>query len=328
MEPHFDTQPPQPPVADSFEDWSDLSEELDMEKQEKKTETPEQKQAMLDLAANKIAQQESLGRINAAEAHIQDALIIEGGSFFLQESLNLSESSVLEVAEIDPGLRAVNEIHVLTLSGEKGSCLAAYKPEEGEQARFDPNNREPRAKKEWLGFVMDRVLSVDRSPAAVVRTHEMSRGVGSVTEWREGTNTAMLKDWATQVDPNELRRVADYHYLIGETDGRNGQFILEPDGRLTTIDRGESFMVGEGAPFFSEAITASLDQGLGASPEVLAAAQRFAASEILQESVREGFVAVFGEEDGQERYQAFFARIDAYTEQGQIPKNISLVRHP
>ncbi len=228
--------------------------------------------------------------------------------------------------DLGPGLRAVNEIHIVTLMGKDGPSIAAYKPREGEQARFDPTNREPRCQKEWLGYVIDRVFSVDRSPAAVVRADGLSRGIGSLTEWRQGTNTALVEDWKQKVDPNEIRKNADYHYLIGETDGRNGQFILEENGRLTTIDRGESFMVEANVPFYSEVIAASLDQKLGAHPDVLAAAQKFNTSEKLQTAIQESFTAVFGEKDGRIRYDAFRARVDAYIEHGQIPNTIQLVR--
>ncbi len=193
-----------------------------------------------------------------------------------------------------------------------------------EEDRFDL--KENQMRKEWLGSQMDSIFNVGRNPVSTVNEAEPGLPGGAVIEFRNGVSGEEAP-WEEQSSDDEISRVADFHYLIWEADGHNGQYIVEADGKLTTIDRGRSFMEGQ-QPLRSEAITAARDRQLGANPEVFRAVQRFLVSREMQNAAKAAFEVTFGREEGVKRYDQLLKRAETYEKNQGVPRSVKVERTP
>lgn len=287
--------------------------------------------ALVEALADELKEaqpEEVTGRMKALQARMELLRELQVGRLEKQErvpeEVSSEEMQVLETA------KSANKTEVMLLMSGKGERLAVYKPRDGrnaERMREDPFDAvENRIRKEWLGTQIDLLFNVDRSPVATVQDAGPDKPGGSVVEFRHGTNGKEVL-WEEKVSDDEISRVADYHYLIWETDGHDEQYILEDDGRLTTIDRGESFMEGQ-QPLRSEAVMAARGRGLKANPEVLASANRFVGSKEMQAASEQAFISTFGAEEGKRRHTQLVERAKRYVEHKGVPDDVEVVRTP
>jgi len=229
-----------------------------------------------------------------------------------------------------------NRVYLAKLKDADGrEFTAVYKPKKGEAHYYEEQAAESgqtglrperRHRKEWLGYQLDTIFDVGSSPAATVREFQAPAGepdavggYGAVVEYLNGRPALMTEGWRQKADAGELARVADLHYLVGETDGHDGQIIIGDDRRLRAFDRGEAFLDSNDFKFKSAAMEEARDRGLNAHPDVLAAARRFLASDRLQQAAARAFEAAFGPENGRRRYDLMFARAKTYAAGGGIP---------
>jgi hypothetical protein len=140
-----------------------------------------------------------------------------------------------------------------------------------------------------------------------------------LSEFLDGQVTDVQSDWRERADQDDIGRIADFHYLIGETDGNDGQFVMQADNRVKNFDRGEAFLDMPGIKLKSAAMEESERRGLAANREVLAAAENFQKSEKLQAAAEQAFEAAFGPDSGTKRFKLMKERLEKYVTNRGVP---------
>ena len=245
-----------------------------------------------------------LQKISVAETDLRKAFGEAGIEYDAGHEKKLKDAVFLDIKTVlekeAPSTKP--DIHLAQFADGEEKFWAVYKTDHGE--------------KEWLGYQLDSAFNVRRSPVTVMK--DLDLGAGAVSEFVTGRESSKF-DWRNDMSPDEMSRVADFHFIIGETDENWMNCFATPDGRLVTLDRGEAFTTSHKP--YTAVIKKALAGKHPVSADVLAAAERFLASPGLRHAVKKAFEAAFPE-DGGRRFEAMMKRIEIYIHHKGLPPDL------
>lgn len=146
----------------------------------------------------------------------------------------------LEQAEItacDMHHRGSNLVFTIKLVNEGLETKAIYKPRRGENPLFDfPDGT--LYKREVAAFLVSQALEWHLVPPTVIRNGPY--GIGSV-QWFVNPRHRVDRDSSIETDPQVLKQVALFDYVVNNADRKAGHFFEGQDGHLWVVDHGLTF---------------------------------------------------------------------------------------
>lgn len=120
--------------------------------------------------------------------------------------------------------------------------------EDGSEGVYKPRVRETAVRggvrpgtfalREWLAAQVDRAAGFDVVPPTVLR--EGPEGMGSVQKLMSGRapidDLKLMGTWERDAKPGDLMRLAAFDRLVGQTDRKGDNFLIEEDGSLDAVD--------------------------------------------------------------------------------------------
>ena len=124
-------------------------------------------------------------------------------------------------------------------AGPSRYLRAIYKPRDGERPLWDFDSGSL-YKREYAAFLLSRILGWPSVPLTLVR--EGPYGVGSVQLYVESDPEVTYFDLVSE-RTDDLEQFAVFDLLANNADRKAGHCLLDPDGRIWSIDHGLTFHV-------------------------------------------------------------------------------------
>lgn len=149
--------------------------------------------------------------------------------------LDLLGSGEIEVLGLLPF--ASNATLLARVTDNDDELLAVYKPRRGERPLWDfPDGT--LCLREYAAWLVDRELGWDLVPPTVLR--DGPAGFGAVQLYVEEDEEADIRD-LLETYSDGLRRVALFDIVTNNADRKGGHLIIEPGGKLWSVDHGICF---------------------------------------------------------------------------------------
>lgn len=210
--------------------------------------------------------------------------------------------------------------------------------EDGTEGIYKPRARETEirdgvrpgtfAMREWLASQIDRAAGFDIVPPTVLR--EGPEGMGSVQKMMPGKtpidDLKLMGTWEKTAKPGALMRMSAFDRLVGQTDRKGDNFLVEEDGDLDAIDNSliysRSGFVNTGAKLTN--LPRMLYQrrkgevDAGERKRMLQGLERLRGSAVVLGKLKECFALALGSEDVDDAWTRFKGELDAMVRKGDV----------